>query len=207
MLKIGITGGIGSGKTTVCRIFENLGVKVFYADVEGRKLLNENEELKIAVRKKFGKDMFHINGELDRARMAALVFNDAKALEKLSTLVHPKVNEVFKKWLELHNKKPYILKEAAILFETGNFYDLDKVINVFAPKEVRIQRVMKRDGVTREDVEKRIRHQYSDEERNRLADYIIMNEDENELLPQIMELHEIFLNEVRTRIKIPLKRK
>lgn len=207
MLKVGITGGIGSGKTTVCNLFSNLGVKIFYADLEGRKLLNEDEELKNEVRKHFGKDMYHLHGALDRERMASLVFNDSSALEKLSALVHPKVNAVFNKWLELHQNKPYILKEAAILFETGYFHDLDKVITVFAPKEERIKRVMQRDGVTKEQVEKRIRHQYTDEERNKLADYIILNEGDLDLLPQVMELHDIFLNENQTKIKLSLKRK
>jgi len=199
MLKIGITGGIGSGKTTACKIFENLGVKIFYADNEGRKLLNTDKQLKRKVKNVFGKDMYDSAGKLDRPRMGKLVFSNPKALEKLSSLVHPKVNKVFLEWLNLHERNPYVIKEAAILFETGYYHNLDKIINVFAPKDSRIQRVMKRDGVSREEVERRMRFQYSDEERNKLADYIIVNEDGMDLLPQVMELHEIFLNEVKRK--------
>lgn len=197
MLKIGITGGIGSGKTTACNIFGNLGVKIFYADTEGRRLLNEDNGLKRKVKKVFGKDMYDLNGKLDRQRMSKLVFSNPNALEELSALVHPKVNQVFEEWLLLHERKPYIIKEAAILFETGYYHNLDKIISVFAPKESRIQRVMKRDQVGKEEVERRMRFQYTDEERNKLADFIIVNEDDTDLLPQVMELHEILLNEVQ----------
>lgn len=197
MLKIGVTGGIGSGKSTVCNIFRNLGVSIFNSDLVGRELLNGDEQLKKKVKRTFGKDMYNSSGELDRERMALLVFNDSQSLEKLSAMVHPKVNAKFEHWCEEHDKKPYVLKEAAILLESGNYHDLDKIINVFAPKELRIQRVMKRDGVGREQVEKRMRFQYSDEEKNSLADFIIVNEKEEELLPQIMELHEFFLNQIR----------
>ena len=195
MLKIGVTGGIGSGKSTVCNIFQNLGVKVFYSDIEARELLNKDEELIAEVKERFGSDMYNSEGELDRQRMSKLVFNSPKSLEELSSLVHPKVNEAFENWLLQNEKRPYVLKEAAILFESGNYHDLDKIINVFAPREERIKRVTKRDGVGREEVERRMRFQYSDKEKNDLADFIIVNERESELLPQVMELHEIFLNE------------
>lgn len=195
MLKIGITGGIGSGKTTICNIFKNLGVSIFNSDEHGRDLLNSDKQVKKQIVKLFGKDMYMSDGKIDRPRLAAVIFSDPNAMEKVTEIIHPKVQERFKKWCIKHEREPYILKEAAILFESGHYHDLDKIINVFAPKEDRIQRVMERDGVIEEEVKKRMRFQYSDEERNKLADFIIMNEDRNELLPQIMELHEIFLNE------------
>lgn len=196
MLKIGITGGIGSGKSTVCNIFRNLGVPIFTSDEVARDILNKSEEVKAAVKKNFGSDMYDSAGKLDRVRMAKLVFSDPLALEKLNAIVHPKVQDAFEKWQKYHESKSYIIKEAAILFETGHYHDLDKVITVFAPKEVRLERVMKRDGSIKEEVMKRMRFQYTDEERNRLADYIIINEDEEGLLSQVMELNEIFINEL-----------
>lgn len=200
MLKIGVTGGIGSGKSTVCRIFQNLGVKVFYSDIVARELLNTDLELKEVIEERFEKEMYNSDGHLDRQRMSKLVFNNPKALEELSSLVHPRVNIAFDKWLVENEKSPYVLKEAAILFESGNYHDLDKIINVFAPREERIQRVLKRDQVGRDEVERRMRFQYTDKERNDLADFIIVNEDESSLLAQIMELHEILLNENVTKI-------
>jgi len=195
MLKVGITGGIGSGKSTISRILENLGVPVFNSDEEGRIILNEDKQAKIEVMQIFDKDMYNSNGELDRERMASVVFNDPRALNRLNTIVHPRVNEAFHAFCELHEQVPYVLKEAAILFESGNYHDLDKVVTVFAPKEDRIKRVMKRDGVGDEKVRKRMTFQYTDEERNELADFIILNEEGVDLLPQVMELHEILLNE------------
>ena len=195
MLRVGITGGIGSGKSTVCTVFENLGVPVFSSDVEGRKLLNTHDEVIAEVKRTFGRDMYTAEGAIDRERMGRLVFSDPKALDALSRIVHPKVNEVFNDWIRYHERSAYVLKEAAILFESGYYHDLDKIITVFAPKEVRIERVMKRDGMSREDVEKRMRFQYSDEDRNKLADFIIINEQRSKLLEQVMELHEILLNE------------
>lgn len=199
MQKIGVTGGIGSGKSTVCRMFENLGIPVFIADIEGKKILNTNEKAKKKVIKIFGIDMYTAKGEIDRKRMAQLVFNDPQELERLNAIVHPLVAEVFEKWCAKQERCPYVIKEAAILFESGAYHGLDKVINVFAPKEQRIERIIKRDGVTKEEVLKRMRFQYSDEERNNLSDLIIMNEDgnENELLPQVMEMHDLFLNETK----------
>lgn len=195
MLKIGVTGGIGSGKSTVCNILKNLGVPIFYSDLEGRSVLNNDKDLVAHVIKNFGRDMYDNNGQLDRKRMASLVFNNPNALEKLTALVHPKVNQRFDEWILQYDRVPYVVKEAAILFESGSYHDLDKIINVSAPKSVRKKRVMKRDASSIEDVERRMRFQYTDEERNRLADFIILNENRTDLLPQVMELHEIFLNE------------
>lgn len=195
MMKIGITGGIGSGKSTICNIFRNLGVPIFTSDLVSREILNSNKEIKRQVKKQFGSDMYQADGTLDRERMAALVFNDPKALEQLTAIVHPRVKKRFEKFCAKNEKYPYVIKEAAILFESGHYHDLDKIIHVFSPKEERIKRVMERDGVHKEEVLKRMRFQYSDEERNALADFIILNENKMDLLPQVMELNEIFINE------------
>lgn len=197
MLKIGITGGMGSGKSTVCNIFRNLGIPIFTADTEGKELLNKDKITKQKVVEAFGEEMYTSEGEIDRKRMAQLVFSSPKDLEKLNEIVHPRVIERFDQWTKRYLNRPYVIKEAAILFESGSHKNLDKIINVFAPKSQRINRIIKRDDTNREDVERRMRFQYSDEERNELADFIIMNEDGQEmnLLPQVMELHELFLNE------------
>lgn len=197
MLKIGITGGIGSGKTTVCNLFRNLGVPIFSSDDVGRKILNEDLSLKKEIINAFGRDMYCNDGTIDRARLAKFIFNDPRALEQVSSWVHPRVQREFDKWCLNFESRPYVMKEAAILFESGHYHDLDKIITVFAPKETWISRVMKRDNVIIEDVMKRMRFQFTDEERNKMADFIIMNEDLNELLPQVMELHEIFINETK----------
>lgn len=195
MLKVGITGGIGSGKSTICNIFRNLGVPIFSSDEEGRKVLNEDEDVRKELRKLFGDDMFISDGSVDRPRLASLIFSDPNAMDQVVSLVHPKVQEKYETWCIKHESRPYTLKEAAILFESGYYHDLDKIIHVFAPKEVRMQRVIQRDKSIKEEVMKRMRFQYTDEERNKLADFILINEEIDTLLPQVMELHEIFVNE------------
>ena len=194
MLKVGITGGMGSGKSTVCNILKNLGVPVFSSDDVGKMLLNNDDYLKSQIKKKFDSDMYTSSGTIDRERMARLVFNNPDELKKLNELVHPRVKAEFDSWCKKNEKKPYVVKEAAILFETDQHKELDKMVTVFCPKEERIRRIIKRDEVTKESVEKRMLHQYSDAERNALADFIIMNDGNEELLPQVMELHELLLN-------------
>lgn len=195
MLKVGITGGMGSGKSTVCNILKNLGVPVFNSDNVGRKLLNNDDQLKSEIKKNFDSDMYTSTGSIDRERMAKLVFNNPDELKKLTKLVHPRVNAEYEIWCKKNEKRPYVVKEAAILFETGQHKELDKIVTVFCPKDERIRRILKRDDTTQESIEKRMLHQYSDAERNALADFIIMNDGKEDLLPQVMELHELLLNE------------
>lgn len=195
MLRIGITGGMGSGKSTVCNIFKNLGVPVFNSDDVGKHLLNSDEPLKKIIIKTFDSDMYTSSGELDRIRMARLVFNDADELKKLNSLVHPRVRAEFDNWCHKNQSKPYVVQESAILFETGYYHELDKIITVFCPKNIRIDRILKRDDTTEQAILKRMLNQYTDEERNDLADFIIINDGNEDLLPQLMELHEILLNE------------
>ena len=201
MLKVGITGGIGSGKSTVCNVLKNLGVPVFTSDDVAKKLLNSDDYLKNEIKKTFDSDMYTSTDRIDRERMAKLVFNNPDDLKRLNELVHPRVKAEFDNWCKKNEKKPYVVKEAAILFETGQHKELDKMVTVFCPREERIRRLISRDtNATQESIEKRMIHQFSDAERNALADYIILNDGKEDLLPQVMELHELLLNQY-TKIK------
>jgi len=193
MLKLGITGGIGSGKTTVCRLFELLGIPVYYADDESKKLLEEDQLVKEQVIKTFSDSILNDLGTIDRKKLAAIVFNNKEQLEKLNAILHPAVGQHFENWLKKHNAV-YILKEAAILFESGAYKQVDKVLTVVAPLELKIQRTMKRDGVSREVVEKRIELQMSDEEKIKRSDFVIINNEQELLIPQVLSLHKQLIN-------------
>ncbi|MBR9831500.1 dephospho-CoA kinase [bacterium] len=193
MLKVGLTGGIGSGKSTVSQVFINLGVPVFNSDLVARNIVNTNSKAIKKIKSAFGEHLYD-SGELDRKALAAIVFTNPDALEQLNSIVHPLVGESFNKWCEKHASAPYIIKEAAILFESGAHQNLDRIITVYTKKEERIRRIMARDNVSAEDVEHRMNNQWTDETRNKLADFIIINDDKDKLLPQVMELHEVLLN-------------
>lgn len=192
MLKVGITGGIGSGKSSVCKVFEVLGVPIYYADDRAKALMVNNAELVAGIKARFGEAAYN-NGQLDRAYLAEQVFNNKEALAALNGLVHPVVAKDAELWHNEHLNAPYTLKEAALLFEAGSYKQLDKIIVVTAPKDVRIERVMKRDGVTAEQVEARMDHQWSEEQKVALADYIIANDGQHELIDQVMQLHHELL--------------
>jgi dephospho-CoA kinase len=191
MLKIGITGGIGSGKTTVCKVFETLGVPVFYADDEARKILQSNNVVDL-IKSFFGSSIVDENGKIDRLKLALEVFNDENKLKRLNSIIHPEVAKVFNAWVENHKESKYVIKEAAILFESGANKGLDKTVNVEAPLELRLERVMRRDNASEEKVLQRMKNQLSDEERKKLADYIIINDEKSAVLPQVIKLHEEF---------------
>ena len=191
MLRIGITGGIGSGKSTVSKIFEVLGIPVYYADDASKRLMNEDEELKEKLRSTFG-DKTYVDGQLDRAYVAAVVFNDPGKLVLLNSIMHPATIKDAEKWM-LHQTTPYAIKEAALIFESGSQEYLDKVIGVYAPVAVRIHRVMQRDNVTREEVLSRMNKQIDEDMKMRLCDYVITNNEQELLIPQVIELHEKFL--------------
>lgn len=193
MLKIGLTGGIGSGKTTVSKIFQNLGVPIFNSDLVARNIVNTNQMAISQIKSVFGDDIY-VNNELDRKKLAPIVFNDTLMLDKLNAIVHPIVAQAYAKWCKEHDHYPFTIKEAAILFETGVHHNLDRIIVVYTPKEERIKRIMARDNADREDVESRMANQWSDESRNKMADFIIINDQQDQLLPQVMELNELLLN-------------
>ncbi len=188
MLKLGITGGIGSGKTTVCRLFELLGISVYYADEESKKLLDEDKEVKDKVVSVFGNSILNDAKFIDRKKLAVIVFNNKEELEKLNAILHPAVGQHFENWLKNQNS-PYILKEAAILFESGAYKQVDKVLTVVAPLELKIQRTMKRDGLSKVEVERRIQLQLSDEEKVKRSDFAITNNEQELLIPQVLAIH------------------
>ena len=170
---IGLTGGIGSGKTTIANYFSTLGIPVYIADDEAKKLM-ESSEVKDSIKEKFGESIFD-NTILNRAKLAEIVFADSEKLDQLNAIVHPAVRNHFKKWLLNHEASPFVIYEAAILFESGNYKNCDYIITVTAPLESRIQRVIERDKTTRELVLKRINAQWTDEQRISKSDFIIEN--------------------------------
>ncbi len=193
-LRIGITGGIGSGKTTISGIFQVLGIPVFDADAEARKIMENNPELRNAIIEKFGPSVYPDNIHLDRKALAAIVFKDAFQLEVLNSLVHPHAIAEAENWAE-KQKAPYVVKEAALFFEAGSVIGIDYMIGVYAPKHLRIYRVMQRDGSTREEVLARMQRQIQEEIKMRLCDFVIINDDQQLLIPQVLKLHEQFLKE------------
>ncbi len=191
MLRVGLTGGIGSGKSTVAKIFEVLGIPVYYADDASKKLMNDDEELKEKIRVHFGKDAY-TNGLLNRAYLSSIVFNNPEKLALLNSIVHPATIKDAAEWMQKQTT-PYTIKEAALIFESGSQENLDKVIGVFAPAAVRINRVMQRDNVTREEVISRMNKQINEEIKMRLCDYVVSNDEQELLIPQVLKLHEILL--------------
>jgi len=191
MLKIGITGGIGSGKTTVCKIFELLNIPVYYADSRAKLLMVTNNQLITNIKELLGKNSYNTDLSLNREYIAKIIFNDKTKLQGINDLVHPAVKNDFEEWANKQNS-PYVIKEAALLFETGSYQDFDYNVLVSAPLELRILRVMKRDNSDKERVLSRVKNQMDDKEKIKLADYIINNDGEHSLIDQIIELHKIF---------------
>jgi dephospho-CoA kinase len=196
MLRIGLTGGIGSGKSTVARIFEVLGIPVYDADSASKRLMNEDEHLKKNIRKFFG-DASYVDGELNRKYLAEEVFNNHEKLSLLNSFVHPATIKDAKQWMEKQHA-PYVIKEAALIFESGADKDLDFVIGVRSPLSLRLKRIMERDGVSEEQVKARMNSQMNEEEKLRLSKYVIVNDEQRLLIPQVLELHEKFLAPERT---------
>ena len=194
MLKIGITGGIGSGKTTVCRVFETLGIPVFYADTIAKELMISDQILVDGVKAEFGAASYTETGLLNNKHIASIVFEDNLELEKLNALVHPAVFRAFDKWVATIPKSvPYVLKEAALLFESGSYQMSDQTILVTAPLNVKLNRVMQRDGVTKEQVLARMDKQLTDEQKIKMADHFIENNENTSIILQVMNLHQQFL--------------
>lgn len=191
MLKIGLTGGIGSGKSTVAKVFEVLGVPVYYADDAAKKLMTENEELKASIINAFGEEAYG-SGNLNREFIATQVFNNNEKIKLLNSLVHPATIKDALEWMQLQ-KAPYIIKEAALIFESGANKDLNYVIGVKAPAPLRIQRTMQRDNISADEVKARMNKQMDEEEKLQLCDYVIVNDEQRLIIPQVLALHEKFL--------------
>lgn len=188
MRTVGVTGGIGSGKSLVCRIFAGMGVSVYDSDQRARYITEHDPDIRREIASAFP-DALDRNGEPDRKRLAGIVFRDKNALERLNAIVHPAVGRDFSAWLGEHPGAPYIIREAAILFESGAYRRMDAVISVSAPAETRIARVMERDGVGREAVLERMANQLDQEAIDTRADVVIVNDGRRMLIPQIVEIH------------------
>lgn len=199
MLKIGVTGNIGSGKTTVCEIFELLGIPVFYADKEAKNIMTTDALLVAELKKTFGEQAYFEDGSLNRKYIANIVFNNEAELAKLNGMVHPAIFRAFDSWAADIKNVPYVLKEAALLFESSSYKTCDFSLLVTAPFEIRIERVMKRDPITRVEIEAREARQFPEEKKIELANYIIKNDNKQLLIPQVLKLHDQFLLLARTR--------
>ena len=192
VLKVGLTGGIGSGKTTVAKVFEILGVPVYYADAASKNLYTSDPELMESVKKHFGEAVYTGN-TLNRNILATLVFNDPQKLDLLNRLVHPPTIRHAEAWMA-QQTAPYIIKEAALLFESGSVSGLDYVIGVNTPKHLRLKRVIERDGLAREEVMQRMNRQIEETIKMRLCDFVIQNNEQELVLPQILKLHQHLLS-------------
>jgi dephospho-CoA kinase len=191
MLKIGLTGGIGSGKSTVAKVFETLGIPVYYADDTAKRLMNEDAALKQKIQEQFG-EAAYTNGQLNRKYIADIVFTSPKKLELLNSIVHPATLQDAEKWMQ-QQTTAYAIKEAALIFESGAQEHLDYVIGVYTPATLRIQRTILRDGITREEVIARMDKQINDTIKMRLCDFVVTNNEQELLIPQVITLHQHLL--------------
>ena len=191
MKKVGVTGGIGSGKSLVCKIFRCLNVPVFSADDEAKALLETDPEIRLALTGFFSKELY-LSGKLNKQMLAGIIFSDRKKMNLVNNVVHPAVLERFTEWCTCHIKSAYVIMEAAIIFETDTNRFLDEVINISAPEAIRIERVCKRDSVNKEKVIERINNQLTEKERKEMSDINLVNDGKMMLLPQVLEVHKLF---------------
>lgn len=191
-LRIGLTGGIGSGKSTIAKVFEVLGIPVYYADEEAKRVMNEDESLKEQIIQHFGQEAYK-DGLLDRKYISAIVFNNREMLELLNSIVHPVTLRDSERWMQ-QQATPYAIKEAALIFETNAQENLDYVIGVAAPTPLRFHRAMQRDSVTREEVQSRMNRQIQESVKMKLCDFIIHNDEQQLVMPQVVALHEKILS-------------
>lgn len=188
VIKLGITGGIGSGKTSVCRVFKILGIPVFSADFEAKNIMDNDESVKLRINSITGKELYK-SGTLNREELASLIFSNNILLDKVNSLIHPIVFENFRKW-EAKQSAPYVIMEAAILFESGAAEIVDKIATVVAPVEQRIDRIIRRNNLTREQVVMRIKSQMEDDEKVKRSDYVIFNSEKDMIIPAILKIHD-----------------
>ncbi|MBT7727176.1 MAG: dephospho-CoA kinase [Flavobacteriales bacterium] len=192
MKKIGITGGIGSGKTYVASVFQSLGIPIFNADIQAKKIMTSSRKLIKLLKEEFGNDIYK-DSDLNKEKLASIVFSNSDKLQKLNSLVHPIVKEEFNNWCKKQTS-PYVIKEAAILFESNSHIGLDAVICVSAPLDLRMRRLLNRDDYSEKEIKKRIENQISQEEKEKLSDYIIVNDEKDLLLPKIIKFHKELLS-------------
>ncbi len=191
MLKVGLTGGIGSGKSVVCQVFSTLGIPVFNADLAARHIMENDQLLVHSIKELLGGEVYN-KGILDRPKVASIVFNKPELLAQLNALVHPTTVKYANDWLAKQTT-PYAIKEAAIYFESGSYNEMDVMIGVYAPQEIRIKRAMNRGKQTREEVLSIIGRQMNEEEKMNRCDFVITNEDVTAVLPQVLGVHKALL--------------
>ncbi len=190
---IGLTGGIGSGKSTIKRIFETLGVPTYDADTHAKEIVNTNDIVKAELKKMFGDDIYIAKNQLDNVKLGKRIFNDRSLLKEVNNLIHPEVINDFREWVG-NQDSPYVIKEAAILFESGAYKRADLIITIVAPVDLRIERIYKRDGISREHIKRIIDNQMSDEEKIKLSKYVIYNDNSTLITPQILKIHKELSN-------------
>ena len=188
-LKVGITGGIGSGKSLVCSVFETFGIPVYNADLNAKRLMTADPELKGSIVKEFGEGCYQDDGSLDREYLASIVFHDNEKLKILNSLVHPAVQKDVQQWFTMQDT-PYAIEEAALIFESGAYKLLDRVITVTAPKKLRLKRVHNRDNVPYKEITRRMDNQWPEREKSRLSDFVIRNNGKISLISQIWNIHQ-----------------
>ncbi len=193
MLKIGLTGGIGSGKSYVAAKFEKLGIPIYFADKEAKKLMNSNKVLKLEIKQLLGQESYHRNGRLNRAFVATKIFSESGFLAKINKLVHPAVKQDFYNWAE-EQKSLYVIEESAIIYEHGMQTNFDKTILVVANKSLRLKRLKKRDGSTDEQIKSRMKKQWTDAKKTKLADFIVENNEIDSLEDKVNTIHQAILN-------------
>ncbi len=192
MIKVAVTGGIGSGKTIVCKVFETLGVPVFYADIEAKRIMSENPIVKENLIALFGTDIYLPNGDIHRIKLADIIFNNEIALRKINDIIHPIVKNEFIKWSD-NQSYHYVIQEAALIFESKMENLFDKIITVYAPEQIKIDRVMKRDNVSMKNVLERMSKQLDDDYKISKSDFLILNDDSEMIIPQIIKIHNNIL--------------
>jgi len=197
MIRVGITGGIGSGKSVVCKIFKQLNIPVYDADFEAKQIIIKSKSVISKIKKAFGDDSYFEDGRLNVQKIASVIFSDKKALEKMNSIVHPAVFQDFEKWSKLQKNCKYVIMESALLIETAYYKQLDKTICVLSPLELRTERIMQRNNISKTEVNDRISSQLSDEEKLKFVDFTIQNDNENMLIPQVLKLHENLGKEIR----------
>ena len=193
MIKVGLTGGIGSGKTTIAHFFEILGIPIYYSDSKAKALMMRNLSLKKQLTDVLGRTAYLETGELNRKYISDLIFNNQSLLEQINAIIHPFVEEDFEEFCSLHKDKSYVIKESAILIETKLYTQLDKIILVISESTQRVQRVMDRDALSQESVLQKISKQFTDQEKRKFSDYIIENNNNKLLIPQLLSIHNQLL--------------
>ncbi len=194
MTKIGLTGGIGSGKTTIAKMFELLGVPIYYSDSKAKLLMTEHKRLRADLINLLGTEVYLKSGEINKDYLSKLIFKNQGLLSKVNSIVHPIVKNDFEDFCIIHRNAPYIIKESAILIETGLYKQLDKIILVIASETARVNRVKERDLMDRKSITDRISKQWKDFEKIKFSDFIIENNNQNFIIPKILDIHKQLLN-------------